>query len=119
MERLRLSEINNGFILLEVMIALAILSSGLILILSSFSVSLMAVRNCEDYTRAAFLLQEKISELEENPSTGSLDGGFEDEEGFRWKAGIKDAGGLGLKEIKVTVEWKNGTAEIQTLMVSP
>ncbi|MEW6618164.1 MAG: hypothetical protein AB1422_02240 [bacterium] len=110
---------NSGFILLEVMLSLSILCLGIVLILSSFMISLQAVKASKNYTKAVFLLAQKISELENTTQelySGKIEGGFEDESEFTWKAEIKKIKELDLKEVKVIVEWKEGIVDLITYL---
>jgi type II secretion system protein I len=110
---------NDGFVLFEVMLSLAILCLGLILILSSFKVGISAVKASKDYTQAMFLLQQKIGELETTANElypGKIEGGFEDNHEFTWKAEIKKLDDIELKEVKVIVEWKEGKVDLVTYL---
>lgn len=111
---------NDGFVLFEVMLSLSILSLGLILILGSFKVGISAVKASKDYTQATLLLQQKIGELENTPTQelypGKIEGGFEDEPKFTWKAEIKKLEYIDLKEVKVIVEWKEGKVDLVTYL---
>ncbi len=77
-----------GFMLLEVMVAMAILSIGIVTVLQSFSSALRAARTGYNSTIATFLAQSKILELEKEDSLAkeSLSGDFGKEyPGFRWE----------------------------------
>jgi type II secretory pathway pseudopilin PulG len=54
----------KGFILVEVLITVVILSSSLVMITRSFMVSLNALEIIQQYTEARSLIEEKLAELE-------------------------------------------------------
>lgn len=61
---------HNAFTFIELMITVAILSIGLVLILQAFSTSVKANGLSRDITRACFLAESKISELEVRQEKG-------------------------------------------------
>lgn len=108
-----------GFTLLEVLIAIAILAVTLTVIFGSQSQSLSLATEARFKTRAAFLLESKIAEIE----AGTLDvyrseGDFgEDFPGFQWEIDVEDVAltepflaadpMAALRRIKVTIKWKD------------
>jgi len=54
----------SGFTLIEVMVAIAILSLGLVLVLQYFSHSLSVLKSSEDYVRASLLFENKLADIE-------------------------------------------------------
>lgn len=110
---------STGFVLLEVMLSLSILSLGLIFILTSFTTALKAVRITRDYTKATLLLAQKIGELEDIQQElypTKIEGVFEEEPKFTWKAEIKKVSGIDLKEVRVIVEWEKGIVDLITYL---
>lgn len=101
----------EGILLYEVLLALAILSFGLVAVLGSFNTSLRAVTTSENYFRATLLLEEKLWELEMDDgfSPGVSRGGFPGEHSkFRWQveaSPIEEEGDMVLNEVKVTISW--------------
>ena len=78
----------KGFFLLEVMVAVAILSIGLVVIIESFSLSLRATNSAYNLSTATLLAQKIVSEVRsgEYPDEGETSGDFgEDWPQFRWK----------------------------------
>ncbi|MDJ0623115.1 MAG: prepilin-type N-terminal cleavage/methylation domain-containing protein [Desulfocapsaceae bacterium] len=108
-----------GFTLLEVMIAVAILAITLTVIYGSQSQSLSLAVEAKFNTRAAFLLQQKLAELE----SGSIElrndeGDYGDEyPGFRWKVEVDEVlfdlrdfvvdPERPLKRVILEVSWEN------------
>lgn len=98
-----------GFLLLETLFAVLILTTGLTLVVRSFGTSLNALRISNDYTRAMLLMEEKMWDLESkgsiNPGTSS--GEFSSDNGqFQWTVSATVLGEHNLCEVKVTVFWK-------------
>ena len=117
----------QGFTLIEVTIALAILAASLVTLLAGINAGVLFSDRDRDYTIASFLAQEKMTELERNPNDIAAgyekDGEFEDEfERFAWEAKIDrdenteawaDMVGVNFEALKatVTITWKRGSVE--------
>lgn len=100
----------KGFLLLEVLISVAILSFSLVLIINSFSKSLRALELSENYFKANLLLSKKVFEIENNPKEfleeGQSDGIFEDFGGkFSWWLEVEKIEEEKLSEVKLKVFW--------------
>ena len=111
---------NNGFTLIEILVAISILAISLVVILQLFSGGLKSSRLSEEYTRAIFHAKEKMEEvlIPKELSEGGLQGEFEDS--FRWKSEIvriedpeEDDKKLpfNMFEIKIGVMWDEGEKE--------
>lgn len=108
-----------GFTLLEVLIAIAILAVTLTVIFGSQSQSLSLAAEARFKTRAAFLLESKIAEIEaKTQDVYGSEGDFGDDfPGFRWAIDVNDvaltepflAGDpiAALKRITITITWKD------------
>jgi len=98
----------GGFTLIEVILAVTILSVSLVMVMQLFSAGLKASRASCDYTRAVIYakdIMEEISGLSEHES-----GEFED--GFRWETAVmpyEDSEGMvaNLVQINVIVSWSD------------
>lgn len=101
---------SRGFSLLEVMVALAVLSVAVVAVFQLFSASLRTARQAGDYTRALFYAR---SFFDEAYSTGTLEAGSmreEFEDRYRVERQISLAKTEGdektkLYEISVSVAW--------------
>ena len=106
----------KGFLLLEVLFTVAILSVGIVLIVQSHLASLRAGIYGEDFLKASFLLRNKMNEtLEQSVVDPNLNeqGSFSSPyENFNYhiqaiepecKERCED-----LSEVVLTVSWKNG-----------
>lgn len=104
----RLLKTKYGFVLLEVILSLAILSIGITLILSSFSTYLKAVRTVKNYNLALSLLEEKAEAIELNPKDFLKEkrGIFEEEPDFSWSVTPLKDRGTSLVKIILAVSWK-------------
>jgi prepilin-type N-terminal cleavage/methylation domain-containing protein len=80
----------QGFSLLEVVVALTILAGGFLTVLNLFSGSVLSVDYSGQYLRAVTLANSKINELEIlNFQPSEYSGKFESEESYRWKLDIE------------------------------
>lgn len=72
---------NKAFTLIEVMLAVAILSIGLVLVVRSYVTSLRAIKASQNFLIANLLLEEKIWEKQEEGMRRRGEATFEEEEG--------------------------------------
>jgi len=93
---------NKGFLLLEMMVSVSILSFGIILILNSFIRPIRAMELSKDYFRAGLLLEQKMFELyNTDVQEGISEGVFSDfNRKFSWDME------MGEREIDLRVLWK-------------
>ena len=106
----------QGFSLLEVVVALTILAGGFLTVLNLFSGSVLSVDFSGQYLKAVTLANSKINELEMlNFQTSEYSGKFKNEENYRWEVDIapydsplNDPGsGIQLQEILLKVLWED------------
>ena len=69
---------SKGFLLFEVIISIAIITSGLLVVMASYSASKRAIESSQELFEASLLLEEKIFEFEERGEieTRELSGEF-------------------------------------------
>ena len=106
----------NGFTLLETLVAMMILSIALVIIFQQFSGALNAGHISESYTRAVWHASEKMNELllYETLSEDIQEGDFKDE--YRWRYRIEQVEsdsrlnleGFASFTITVWVSWEQG-----------
>ena len=99
---------NKGFLLLEVMVSVTILSIALVLILNSFMRSVRAVDLSKDYFRAGLLLEEKMFEIYsdtdiEEGISEDIFTGFDNR--FSWALNVTKLEEEPLKEVDLKVLW--------------
>ena len=130
-EKLRLNKPNNdGFSLLEVIVALAIMAMGFVTVLQLFSGSIRSVNLSEQYLKGTTLAHSKMGELEvNNYSVTEYEGIFPDEKNYRWQLQVSPhtsslnskENNIQLSEVTLNVLWedagKTRDVEISTLKV--
>jgi general secretion pathway protein I len=101
---------SSGFSLLEVMVALAILSVAVVAVFQLFSITLRSTKKADDYTKALFYARSVLDQAYAVPSVeaGSDDTEFGD--GFEAKTvtalqSSSEDGKIKLYEITVTITW--------------
>lgn len=109
------SQFNRAFSLLEVLIAVGILSVAVITIFRSFTACLSAARFSQHISLASFLAEEKIFEIEQAYKNNLI---IEDRglivltsTNFNWHYEILDTQDEDLKELKFIVSWKENQRE--------
>ncbi len=115
----RLVRVRNGFSLIETMLALSILSIGLVAITYGLQTGLKAIRLTKDYTLASFLSQAKIEELRctRDFSKRIQKGKLEYSE-FSWETKISPCKQKNLKKIEVCILFDQGRRlELTTYMI--
>ncbi|MBI5676412.1 MAG: prepilin-type N-terminal cleavage/methylation domain-containing protein [Nitrospirae bacterium] len=105
-----------GFTLIEVIVAVAILSVSLVMIMQLFAAGLKASRASCDYTRAVMHAMDKMAELSVSPISPQEKGEFRD--GYKWEADAqtyeeftnKEQEDVGFKllKLKVKIMWSGG-----------
>jgi len=87
----------KGFTLLEVLLAMVILSSGIILLVNSWSGAFLRIRKTKITTEIAFLLERKVTEYEMKYRGKPISSLTDEEDDFgsefpqySWKAEVKD-----------------------------
>jgi prepilin-type N-terminal cleavage/methylation domain-containing protein len=124
-EKLRLNKPNNdGFSLLEVIVALAIMAMGFVTVLQLFSGSIRSVSLSEQYLKGTTLAHSKLGELEvNNYSVTEFEGIFPDEKNYRWQLQVSPhtsplnskEDNIQLSEVTLNVLWEDAgkTRDIQ------
>lgn len=110
---------NNGFLLLELIISIAILSMGLVVILNSFIGPIRLAELSQDYFRAGLLMEGKMLELYNSDIKGDSSRGiFSDfNSRFSWEVDVIKAEENPYKEASVKISWKEKGKE-QDLIIS-
>lgn len=101
----------GGLALLELLVAMAILSIGIVGVLRAFSSGTITCKAAEEYSVAALLAHQAASELErmDDLDTGHYSGSFAgDTSGYSWEADVQQAAGNDLRQVKIVVHWEVG-----------
>jgi general secretion pathway protein I len=103
---------NRGFTLLEIMVALSILATALVGLLSLHGRNIQSVAYDRDLNRASLLAQRTMTQtLIESPfpDPAELDGAFDDDPRFHWEVRIAEGPPPDLedelREVQVRVWW--------------
>ena len=100
----------QAFTLIEILVSVAILAAGLVAIMSSFNASLSTLSSSGDRMRAAFLMKETISTMEQEGFGGAAGGRFSGADaGFSWRTEVHRAvrqSGAAVNEVVVSV-WRD------------
>lgn len=112
---MRRNKTNNGFTLLEVMIAVALVAIALTTLLASQSQSVSFANSAKFETMAALLAQSKMSEIAmlDANSLNSDSGDFGDDyPGYAWESNVSNISIEGmddisdyLKQVDLTISW--------------
>jgi len=98
----------NAYILLEVILAVAIVGISLGVLMDGMGRCLAAARSVQSYNLAQILLTNKSCEfrLEHTPSTINQEGDFTEHPGFAWRRELTPTQTVGLWEQTITVTWQ-------------
>jgi prepilin-type N-terminal cleavage/methylation domain-containing protein len=106
----------QGFSLLEVVVALMIMAGGFLAVLNLFSGSVRSVDFSGQYLKAVTLANSKMNELEiQNFTVDDSSGNFKNEENYRWEVDISPYdsdlnngdSGVQLQKILLKVLWND------------
>ena len=106
----------QGFSLLEVVVALMIMAGGFLAVLNLFSGSVRSVDFSGQYLKAVTLANSKMNELEiQNFTVDDNSGNFKNEENYRWEVDISpydsdlnnEESGIQLQKILLKVLWND------------
>lgn len=115
-----------GFTLLEVIVAMSLLATGLLIASQNFSASLRGARTSQEYAAASFLANNKMAEIALRESLLSIKetGQWE---GFLWEAEVLPSQFLGqggeatqvsVMMVRVKVSWGKRNVQLWTLKTS-
>lgn len=106
---------NKGFLLLEVIISIVIITSALLFVTRSYSVSKQAIERSRDLFKSGLLLEEEIFAFEEKGEIGegSREGEFNDNKNYIWK--ITAAPAANLNTVILSVFRRNNPQEAYSL----
>ena len=96
---------NRGFTLVEVMVALVIISVSIVTLLATHVESTRSYAEAKASTICGLLAQQKLAELQIGgfPEPGETSGVFENYDSYRWKLSIEETDMEELREITLEV----------------
>ncbi|MBI5417555.1 prepilin-type N-terminal cleavage/methylation domain-containing protein [Candidatus Poribacteria bacterium] len=100
----------NGFTLLEVLIAVSILAFVFTGLLQLNAFNLVSLNRSSTLTRLLFLTKQKMSEMEMSnfPELGSKSGELEDYPGYKWTENVSNFGIDGIHKVELTITAPSG-----------
>ena len=108
----------GGFTLLEVLVALALLSVALVVILQLFSANLRGIAVSEDLAKAVMKAESAMREVLDDEDIAEKSSSETTSDGYRVDVAITNAEegrtenlSLKLLQIRLTVHWKDGIKE--------
>jgi type II secretion system protein I len=107
----------KGFTLIEVLIALIILTGGIVFIFRSFIISQTALGIFQDTTQACLLAEDKMLEIEEgyrkNIGVKDADSGEQiiQRKNFQWDYTIVGTDASALKNLELVISWQGRRSE--------
>ena len=129
--------LQSGFTLLEVMVAIVILGLGLTVVFELFSGGLKSVEISNDYSNAVILANKKMGELsiKEMLKAGKETGDFSEEDNYKWEVEIVTYGEgkekmeiasplarndnpIKIYQVTVRVFWEKGLTEKDVKLTS-
>lgn len=107
----RTGDDRNGFTLIEIVVALAILSLALPTLLRAFTEAAKGQALAENRTTALYLLKFRMAAIEAEgyPDIGEEEGEFGEDSRFRWRSDVQDVESEeieGIRLVTVTVTWQ-------------
>ena len=115
----------QGIVLLEVLVAVAILGTGLTWVIRSYLSSLRASAATSDYTLAMILAENKMQEIiKDNVSTETMDSDEEFAppfERFRWQVetqSVEAADRPPLEQVRLSLKWQTGTKDNEMVLTT-
>jgi type II secretion system protein I len=104
---------NKAFSLVEVLVAVGVLATAIVAVFRSYATVLSAVGFSRNMTQACLLSEEKLGEARSRYTAfGEVSGSGSRvlrNTKFNWKYEIKDADTPELKQLHLTVSWKENT----------
>lgn len=106
---------NNAFSLLESIIAVAILSAGIVVILQAVAFSARLAGLSNDFVKAVFLAEDKIQELEFKEKQGFIDSepaqAKDKKDKFEWGYSLVLDPDLNLYRLDFAVNWQRASRQ--------
>ena len=106
---------NKGFLLLEVIVSIVIITSALLFVTRSYSVSKQAIERSRGLFKTGLLLEEEMFAFEEKGeiSEGYKEGEFSENKDYLWKITATPA--ANLNTVNLSISRRNNSQEAYSL----
>ncbi len=102
----------QGFTLLEVLAAMAVLAVGMLILLQTDALNASRTLHSSRLSGAVWLAQEKMDELFSRGVPDFPEDEQSDDPGvYRWRTSVNETEYEGVKEVRLTVIWQEGRRE--------
>jgi prepilin-type N-terminal cleavage/methylation domain-containing protein len=109
----------GGFTLLEVLAALSVIGLSLLVLLQTDGLNSSRTLHSQRLLEAVRLAGEQMEEVFSSGSEGLISTEGEDDNGiYRWERVVADTQYVGLKEVRLTVQWSEGRREESYLVLA-
>ena len=109
----------GGFTLLEVLAALSIIGLSLLVLLQTDGMNSSRTLHSQRLLEAVRIAGEQMEEVFSSGSEGLISTEGEDENGiYSWERVVTDTQYVGLKEVRLTVQWSEGRREESYLVLA-
>jgi Tfp pilus assembly protein PilV len=108
---------SKGFLLIEVLVSVTLISVGLIYVARSFSTSARAVDTATHFLKSVSLIEDKMWYLEAGGISDRKrdEGAFEREGTYRWRYDSERLEETPLNAVTMAVEWDSPRGEKQSV----
>jgi len=98
----------NGFLILEILVCVVVITVGLVFIINSFSASTLAITTSRNYITALSLLEDELWEFERKHQAGEgeNEGRFGNNENFRWSYEAEEVDETPFNKLIFGASWK-------------
>ena len=120
--KFQIPDIQSGFILLEVLVAVAILGAALAVLLGAVNKDLILASQSKNLVVAGALAQRRLSEIELGgfPEEGEREGEFTEPPGFKWYSSVTPLGIPGLNTevriVRLLITWDEGKKDFEVTL---
>ncbi len=106
---------SNGFLFIEVLISVLVMSIGLVVVLNSLIQSLRAIEYSNNYFQACLLLEDKACDIYNSDKKEGFSRGLFNSK-FSWELNVAKLEEIALNEISLKVLWNDRNKECDISM---
>ncbi len=108
---------NKGFLFIELLISVLIMSIGLVAVLNSLIQSLRAIEYSSNYFQACLLLEDKAFEIYNSDKKEGFSRGVFNSK-FSWELNVVTLEEIALNEVSLKVLWNDRNKEYDIFMAT-